>query len=77
MTRRRLRRLHSDAEKCYTNGSHWESGYKVAAPVGPLRIAFDAGRQAERDRKSQNALFPNGMPLDVWVQVLADWMRSY
>ena len=79
-TRRRIRRLHREAERWYANGIHWEGGSKVAAPAsGAMRIAFDAGRKAERDRRDlKPASFGlSRLPLEVWQQVLAEWLRSW
>lgn len=87
--KRKIRRLRRDAEEAHRNGVHWEEGYhKVPAPgAGPLRIAFDAGREAEKARKVALAEYKqtgkrislamygvNGMTLETWSLVLADYL---
>lgn len=69
--RQRLRRLHRQAASAYKTGQHFDRYHGIAAPAqGPLRIAFDAGRDSAV--REQYVC----MPLDVWQQVLADYLRG-
>lgn len=80
MTRRRIRKVHEQARRWYRNGQHWEQGHTVNAPsAGAMRIAFDAGREAERRRKAGKPLDDdyNGLPIKVWTRVFAEWTREW
>lgn len=81
LTRRQIRRLHVKAENAWNRGVQWEQGYKVSAPGGhtPERIAFDAGLAAfaRGAQDKPHRTYPQReLPLLVWQQVLAEWMRG-
>lgn len=70
LTKRKVRRLRSDAEDAYANGMLFDKHYGISAPSGPCRIAFDAGREAAAAEKYV------GMSLDTWALVYAQWLRD-
>ncbi len=74
MTRRRIRKLHREAQRWWKNGTWWDSATVPAPPEGPLRIAFECGRKAKAERELSGEP-ARDLPLDVWTAVLADWLR--
>jgi hypothetical protein len=69
VTRRRLHKLHRNANHHYRQGQR-DANYIVPAPdEGPMRIAFDAGKQAAINKSCGD------LPLDTWQLVLSDYLR--
>lgn len=73
---KKVKKVHQEALDWYIHGYHFDSTPSPAPGYGWRRVAFDAGRVAYKERTTSYPLSPYQLPLDVWITVLAEYMRE-